>query len=246
MTSDILFSRESEEVVIGNHRSLFKFYSEPLWAEKLADGEMLFRALSYYRDYEDNGVRGDPFEGSASYRPKGGLIMTNHTQGTVQTLLDHAVYSRTRPEEIFVFCMSRYITDELWINFEATTCVEILDPAAFCARVQNAVTRPATFMGPAGRQRIGSRVSYYHPAREKSARWALPDQIAITKHVDFAWQNEFRLAFSHTDALNPYRTDVALVAGEIPPPPKSADHASEIVKVGTLRDICITHTRPSL
>ncbi|MGO7046036.1 hypothetical protein ACCT07_04610 [Rhizobium johnstonii] len=230
-------------VIIAKQRSLFKFYPERRWAEALSDGQMLFRALSYYRDYEDDGVRGDPFEGSSTYRPDGGLVMTNHTQRTVQTLVDHSVFSTTNQDEIFVFCLSRGMADELWTRFEATACVEITDPALFCARVQAALPPPAAFIGRPGRQRIGGRVSYYHPSREKAARWALPDQIALTKHEDFSWQNEFRLVFSRTGALEPYRTNVSLVQGEIAMPDKSDDHPSATVEVGGLRDICRVHVR---
>ena len=228
---------------IQKSRSLFKFYDERRWAEKLSDGELLFRALSYYRDHEDEGVRGDPFEGTATYRPKGGLIMTNHTQGTVSTLVDHAVHSKTDPDDILVFCMSRMKTDELWSRFQATACVEITNPAAFCARVMAALVPPVSFMGPLRRPRIGGRVTYYDPSRETKARWALPDQIALTKHESFAWQKEFRLVFSRTHALAAYHTNVSLVAGEIAASARTHDHPSEVVSVGSLRDICRIHIR---
>lgn len=231
------------EAEIGKQRSLHKFFDTHRYAEDLADGKMLFRALSYFRDVEDEGVRGDPFEGSASYRPDGGLVMTNHTQGSVETLADHAVHSTATQEEIFAFCLSRSMTERMWSCFNATACVEITNLAAFCRRVQAATPAPATFLGPPGNQRIGARVSYYHPAREKEARWALPDQIAITKHEDFAWQNEFRLLFSHSDALSPYRTQVTLISGEATAPPKGTDHPRELIEAASMRDICIIHTR---
>jgi len=41
-----------------------QYFSECQWAERLLDGEILFRSLSYYRDYEDSEVRGDRNEGS--------------------------------------------------------------------------------------------------------------------------------------------------------------------------------------
>jgi len=41
-----------------------QYFSECQWAERFLDGEILFRSLSYFRDYEDSEVRGDRNEGS--------------------------------------------------------------------------------------------------------------------------------------------------------------------------------------
>jgi hypothetical protein len=40
-------------------RSLFKYFSEEKYADTFRDGQLLFRALSYFRDVEDRQVRGD-------------------------------------------------------------------------------------------------------------------------------------------------------------------------------------------
>ena len=34
-----------------------QYFSECQWAERFLDGEILFRSLSYFRDYEDSEVR---------------------------------------------------------------------------------------------------------------------------------------------------------------------------------------------
>ena len=56
-------------------RNLYKYFSERKWAEAFINGEVLFRSLSYFRDYEDNSVREDHNEGTSIYRPEGGLIV---------------------------------------------------------------------------------------------------------------------------------------------------------------------------
>ncbi len=71
-------------------RSLYKYFSERKWAEAFINGEVLFRSLSYFRDYEDNNVREDQNEGTSIFRPEGGLIINNLTQGTTFTLQEHA------------------------------------------------------------------------------------------------------------------------------------------------------------
>ena len=42
--------------------TLVRYLSEENARKFLAQGEVLFRALSYFRDYEDDGVRSDEFE----------------------------------------------------------------------------------------------------------------------------------------------------------------------------------------
>jgi hypothetical protein len=71
-------------------RSLYKYYSERKWAEEFLDGKLLFRSLAYFRDYEDKSVREDQNEGAALFRPEGGLIVNNLTQGKRFILADHA------------------------------------------------------------------------------------------------------------------------------------------------------------
>jgi hypothetical protein len=61
-------------------RSLFKYFSDHKWAGKFLDGGLRFRSLGYFCDLEDNGVRGDVNEGTAIFRPVGGLVVTNQTQ----------------------------------------------------------------------------------------------------------------------------------------------------------------------
>ena len=63
-------------------RSLFRYYAEQKWADAFVDGRMRFWSLSYFRDREDKGVRGDANEGKGIFAPEGGLEITNHTQST--------------------------------------------------------------------------------------------------------------------------------------------------------------------
>jgi hypothetical protein len=50
------------------------------------DGKLRFRSLSYFRDYEDEQVRGDKNEGKMVFSPEGGLALNNQTQGYTSTI----------------------------------------------------------------------------------------------------------------------------------------------------------------
>jgi hypothetical protein len=143
-------------------RSLYKYCSEHKWAEAFLDGKVLFRSLSYFRDYEDKHVRQDQNEGTTVFRPDGGLIVNNLTRGKTFNLpAGHAFESTVKQDEIFVFCLSRSFTDEIRQRFEAVRCVEVVNTRTFCMRVEAALPAQATFPGPPGRSRIGRPVGYY-------------------------------------------------------------------------------------
>ena len=220
--------------------SLFKYYGEREWAEKFSDGELLFRSLAYFRDFEDENVRGDQNEGTIVHRPKGGLVVNNLTQGTTFTL-PHAFESSANPEEIFVFCLSGSLTDQLRRRFKAGVCIEILDIRHFCARITAALPSKATFPGLPRRPRIGRWVEYYEEIEGGNPRWALPDHIATSKLTTYAWQNEFRLVFSLTDALGFEKVTTRLVQGDTGGAPRPDEHRKYLVKAGSLRDICRVH-----
>jgi hypothetical protein len=108
-------------------KRLYKYFSDRKWAQSFLDGKLLFRSLAFFRDYDDDNVREDRHEGTAVFRPTGGLIINNQTQGTTFTLNDSSFESAANEEEIFVYCTSRSFTSELRERFQAGACVEILN-----------------------------------------------------------------------------------------------------------------------
>jgi hypothetical protein len=214
-------------------QSLYKYFTKRKWADAFLDGKILFRSMSFFRDYEDKHVRGDQKEGTSVFRPEGGLIITNYTQGTTFTMPDSAFEAIANQEEIFVYCVSRSLTDELCKEFESVVCVEILKTPTLCERIKRALPANATF-------RAG-RVEYYHQKDAPNPRWALPDQIALSKFENYKWQDEFRFLFCLTDALGFEKGAHRLLTGEAREAPKPAEHHEYLVKTRSLRDICRLH-----
>jgi hypothetical protein len=223
------------------HR-LYKFYDDRQWGEAFLDGELLFRSLSYFCDYEETETRGDVNEGTSIFRPAGGLLINNHTQGRV-TLLEGGFESTVNEQEIFIFCLSRSANQKLFLNFKAVVYVEILDAGKFCARIQAALPSGTTFLGKPGRTHIGQPVQYYKETDSCNPRWALPDLIAVSKLSKYSWQDEFRLVFSTTDALDFEKVDLRLLRGNVSPreTQKHSESRKYLVNAGSLRDICRLH-----
>jgi hypothetical protein len=178
-----------------------------------------------------SGKREDRNEGNSVYRPAGGLLITNHSKGKTFTLPDFAFESTANQEEIFVFCVSRSLSDELRKRSKAVVCVEILKIQTLCERIKRALPPRATF-------RAG-RVDYYDPNEAPNPRWALPDQIAMSKFRSYEWQDEFRFVFCLTDALGFEKAALRLVKGDAREASKPAEHHSDLLKARSLRDICL-------
>jgi hypothetical protein len=214
-------------------RSLYKYYDEHRWAEAFLDGDLLFRSLSYFRDYEDENVRGDPGEGASIFRPEGGLAINNRTRGTSFVMPHHGFESKTKFEEIFIFCASKSHSDERNKRFSAVAFVEVLDIKSLCKRVESALPPEAKFRA--------KRVEYYRETENITPRWALPEMIATSKLSAYAWQDEYRLLFSLTGALEFENVDLRLVPEGAGGDQVRARHLEYPVKAGNLRDICCLH-----
>lgn len=220
--------------------SLYKYYNTRRWADAFLDGKLRFNSLAYFRDLEDVQVRGDKNEGKMIFRPEDGLVITNHTQGWRRTI-PRALNATVRQEEIFVFCMSRSFTEKLRESFKAVACVEILNVKAFCEKIESALPAETTFPGKPGRERIGQAVTYYEETDDCNPTWACPDMIAALKSKPFAWQDEYRLIFSLTNALAFENAQYALVRDGTSQEHKRAEHQPYDLNAGSLRDICRLH-----
>ena len=218
--------------------SRYRYFDEVRWAEAFMDGELLFRSLSHYHQIEDGEVRGDASEGSVSFRPKGGLIGTNQTQGKPFHWPDGSSFdSSVNPEEIFILCASASMSDELRDRFKAKAMVEIRKVATLCARIRAQLPSTATFRA--------QRVMYYTKENEIGVKYAFPDMIAFSKVAEtYGWQDEYRFCFSLTDALKYGKTvHQVRIPSQLPGAPPAAPPLPRAafkypLAVGSLGDIC--------
>ena len=208
---------------------------------------MFCRTAAYYRDYEDKKaleVIGDEHEGVRLYRPLNGLQINNLTEGT-NGVLNAAMECATRAHEIYVFCLSLSFNDILKQEFEAVACVEIYDPAELHARWLKALSpevKDHVCAVPGDYPRYVSRkVAYYTPQDLMGPVWALPDMITTGKLKQFEYQNEYRFAYTKTDAFKFENCNYNIVDRKARPEPKPHEHLVETLNLGDLRDICRIH-----
>jgi len=108
-------------------------------------------------------------------------------------------------------------------------------------RVEAALPAQATFPGRPGQSRIGRPVEYCQETEGGNPRWALPDVIATSKLERYAWQDEFRLVFSLTDALQFEKVANRIVSDHTGKAQDAGEHRCCRVDIGSLRDICQLH-----
>ena len=221
-------------VVVYYHQmkhSIYKYFTAAIHAQQFLDGQLLFRSLAYFRDLED-AVRGDEYEGTSKFLPEGGLVVHNETQGTTG-IVPMAFESSVQAPDIFVCCLSRTLSAEIGRSLNAVACVEVTKIATLCSRCEAALPPAATFKARA--------VEYYLQAQGGSPRWALPGEIATSKLERWAYQNEYRLVFSLSDALGFQNVELRLIERKNRPPAKPEEHHSRLLTVHSLRDICVWH-----
>ncbi len=168
-------------MVLELKHSRFKYVSKSEHARLLLDGKVFHQTLGYFRDYEDSEaeqVIGDEFESTRIFRPADGLLVNNQAHGTSGSF-QMGFESSVRAGEIYVFCVSFALTEELKKEFKAVACVEILDPRLFISRWQRVL--------PPNGKHFAKKVNYYRRENVPGNVWPQPELIATTKLAQFAY-----------------------------------------------------------
>lgn len=217
--------------------SLYKYLPEQYVDPLLREGVILFRTLSHFRDYEDAQVRGDEFEGTRLYRPANGLEPTIvNTQEKV--LIPHAFESSANEDDIFVFCLSTILSQELAAQFNTNVCVEIQNLSLFISKIRGALSRRPSIKS---KQLVHGEVNYYAPHEPPVVDWALPERITMSKLDPFRPQHEYRIAFCVNGAFDFGNTRQQLVAPGTPRPKRITAYPERQFKLGSISKICRVH-----
>jgi hypothetical protein len=215
--------------------SRYKYFSQLDYAKQFIAGKVYHQTLGFFRDYEDKATKqviGDEFESTRIFRPVDGLHVNIQTQGTSGQLL-MAFESSARAGEIYIFCLSLSFTDELSKEFRAVACVEILSPLKFIQRWLAKL--------PEGATHFAKKVDYYRQEDLPSNVWLQPHLIATTKLDHFAYQQEYRLGFCTTNALEFNEAKQELRDRKERPIPRPEEHHNKTLDLGGLTDICKLH-----
>lgn len=216
---------------------LFKYMPSRFLDAFISRGEVLFRSLSYYSNYEEMQVRGDRNEGKRVFKPVGGLEFTK-TESGEQARIYGTLESKVQDREIFVFCMSKVLSPKLAMEFEADVCIEITEPAYLIAGIRSALLRRKWVRK--GRLLHGP-VDYYSPQTPPLAEWAVPERMVMRKTTEYIDQAEYRLAFARGNALQLENVVTQIKTAQDFTPPTLHGHPEYILRAGSLKKHCKVH-----
>ena len=178
-----------------NHRRLFRYITHPEWVTEFLQGRLYCNGLHTFQTIEDENVRGDQYEGIGLHRPQDGLQINNLTTGKSFVLPGYQFESSLAAKQINILCLSNIKSELLACRFGAQACIEIVEPKAFCDLASAGLPNGYELPNVEGRNRIGHKVRYYDLNSPPANLWALPELLAISKKMEFSWQDEFRLVF---------------------------------------------------
>lgn len=211
---------------------LYKYISSKYLDDFINKGIVLFRSLSYFKDYEDKQIRGDNLEGTLKYEPSDGLVINNLTTGKTFKYKG-SFESTTKNNDIFVFCMSSKYDQEFYNKFDADICIELIDFDEFIKKVTQSIN---LFKDT---KLIHGIVQYYSFTNPPIIDWALPEKIIMKKQEYFKWQNEYRIAFANNSTLNVENTDLVIRKSDSLNNLKTSNsnHSIRYLKLGNLKNI---------
>jgi len=112
---------------------LYKYLPSHHLGNFLKNGEILFRNLTYFKEYEDAKKRGDKKEGGIYNNPTDGFEIKNITQNT-EFKANHTI-NCINSDDVFVFCLSKNHDKKLYKEFESDCCVEITNVHEFTKKL---------------------------------------------------------------------------------------------------------------
>jgi len=175
---------------------LYKYLPSKYVEPVINNGELLFRNLTYFRQYE-GARRGDPLEAHHRDNPDNDIVLTNLSTGK-QTEGDFSFLNTTDSELIFVFCMSIVHNSDLYAEFNCNACIEITDVNKFLLRTR---TKLRHLISCHKSGLLHGNVKYY--AANKPAEFNIkdPKEISFAKDEIFKQQYEYRLIFGKKKAF---------------------------------------------
>lgn len=217
--------------------SLFKYLPSQYLDAFVERGELLFRSLSYFQNYEELEVRGDRHEGRRLYSPSDGLEINNLTSGE-SICLPWSFESSVQAREIFVFCFSQEHSVLLSREFDTDVCVEIHNPVALLAKVRAALMLRRWVKNA---RLLHGTVDYYSPSEPPLAEWAVPERMLLKKTENFVGQREYRFAFARGNALQLNNVVTQITATPGISQPTLVGHPEHILRIGNLAKLCRIH-----
>lgn len=216
---------------------LYKYLPSQFLNAVVKKGDLLFRNLSYFRQYEDN-RRGDPLEGFHRDNPDNDITLSDPKTGKILAKGDFSFLNSTNTDLINVFCLSKAIKPELYEEFKADCCIEIIDADEFIRRTMFAVKR---LISAHDSGLLTGPVNYYMHNAPAGFDIKNPQNLAFAKGVTYEHQKEFRLVFGTKKAFDLKQQIVINKSYDFIGEAKKGTPKEKHIFIGDIRDIVKIH-----
>lgn len=217
---------------------LYKYLPSKYVNSVVRKGNLLFRNLSYFRQYEDN-RRGDPLEGFHQDNPDNDITIKNLSTGKV-IKGDFSFLNSTNTDLIHIFCLSKKLDSNLYVEFKADACIEIIDVVEFLRRTMFAVKR---LLSAHSNGLLFGSVKYYIENAPAGFDIKNPKNLSFAKGIHYQHQEEFRLVFGSQRAFNLTQQIVVNQSYDFIGEAKKGAPKEKHVKIGSIEDIVSIHYR---
>jgi len=210
---------------------LYKYLPSRYVPQLLNQGNLLFRNLSYFRQYEDS-IRGDMNEGIHIDHPDNPVRLQS-LDGKIDISANFAFHNAITQDGIFVFCLSLRLGEDLFVEFQADECIEIFDVPRFLSQIRKAlIKKPA--INKYGL--LARAVDYYQPNQAVNKSIKEPKNIPFFKHAHFSHQDEFRLVCGEKNAFKIRTTIIDVRIYDIREDVQKGVPHERILKIGEMLD----------
>ena len=220
---------------------LFKYFSKESHAAALMNrGELRFNTLAHFRAHEDLGVRGDPDDGRLVFQHGDG-INVRKADGSTVFMPGGRFVADPNIRDIFVYCASTVLSNNLARRFNSPFCVEIFEPEELLTRLRQRAHQTSKLDYEQLEQ---GAVRYRYSDELPGTTWAQPNQLAFIKPPDFSWQQEYRIAVGRRGAFDLEAGTYSLQTGPEPPSEAASSDPAITLRIGTLHPRCRLHRFP--
>lgn len=215
---------------------LYKYLPSRFVNLVVQEGALLFRNLSYFRQYEDN-RRGDPLEGFHRDNPDNDITIKNLNTGKV-IQGDFSFLNSTNTDLIHVFCLSKTLKESLFKEFEADTCIEITEVNEFLNRSRIAIKNLPSIHDSG---LLLGDVKYYRDNAPAGFDIKNPINLPFAKGLHYHHQEEFRMVFGSKDAFKLTQQIVINQRYDFIGEAQKGVPNEKTVKIGNMEDIVVIH-----
>lgn len=215
---------------------LYKYIPSQYVDKVFKKGELLFRNLAYFSQYDDQ-RRGDPLEAHHRDNPDNDIVLKNLSTGT-ETKGDFSFLNTTDPNFIYAFCTSKEHRDDLYQEFQSEACIEVVDVEKFLLRIKVKLRR---YVSCHESGLLHGDVKYY--LANKPAEFSIKDplELAFAKDIDYQNQNEYRIVFGTKEAFKLVQKIVDNRLYDFRREASKGSPDEMLIRIGDISDIARVH-----